>query len=45
MCVITLQYVPPLKYVMTGGGAMYTLLYKIQGEGILEDDATWIETK
>lgn len=37
MCVIILQYVPPLSYVMTGkrGCAMYALPYKIQGGGYL----------
>lgn len=38
MCVIIIQYVPPLSYVMTGkGGAlcMYALPYKIKGGGYL----------
>lgn len=36
MCVIIIQYVPPLSYVMTGKGGvlcMYALPYKIQGGG------------
>lgn len=36
MCVIIIQYVPPLSYVMTGEGGALCMLYRTRykGEGI-----------